>query len=208
MPKHGFQFQPDVRDAVRRHVAAAVASVDPKRYRQEHAYSTALAHALEGVAYSGPYGRVEFRSTVVDDRGRGAAEKWSGADLAITAKVSEGGQQVNKAILVQAKRGELSKLGPGEKKRAEEQVDKMKKLTNAPKLMDIPGDGTSPEPGIYSGTVYRAGGTPRRYGLGDYFVNRVLTTLDGDTRPSFVDSVQDSGLVQLKVLAEQRQGRP
>ena len=107
MAKHGFRFQPEVRDAVRRHVAAAVASIDPRRYRQEHAYSTALAHALEGVPYSGPHGRVEFKSTVVDDRGRGAAEKWSGADLAITANVSYGGQQVRKAILVQAKRGQL-----------------------------------------------------------------------------------------------------
>ena len=84
----------------------------------------------------------------------------------------------------------------------------MRRLTNAPKLMDIPDDGTSPEPGVYSGNVYRAGGTPRRYGLGDYIVNRVLTTLDGDTRPPFVDKVQDSGLVQLKVLAEQKQGPP
>jgi len=207
LPKHAFRFHPDVRDAVRRYVKAAVASVDSRRYKQEHAYTSALAHALEGIAYPGPHGLVEFRSTVVDDRGRGAAEYWSGADLAITAIVSDGVQQVDKAILVQAKRGELSKLSPSKKKRAQEQVGNMKNLTNAPKLMDIPDDGTQSGPGIYSGNVYCAGGTPRRYELGDYFVNRVLTTLDGDTRPSFVAGVQDSALTQLKVIAQQKRGQ-
>jgi hypothetical protein len=37
---------------------------------------------LAGVAYEGPDGSVVFRATNVDSIGRGAAERWSGADLA------------------------------------------------------------------------------------------------------------------------------
>ena len=37
-----------------------------------------------------------------------------------------------------------------------------------------------------------------------YFVRRVLTTLDGDTRPELVLGVQESSLQQLHVLATLR----
>ena len=37
--------------------------------------------------------------------------------------------------------------------------------------------------------------------LPDYFVRRVLTTFDGDTRPEFVTAVQESSLQKLRVLA-------
>jgi hypothetical protein len=40
--------------------------------------------------------------------------------------------------------------------------------------------------------------------LPDYFVRRLLTTLDGDTRPRFVAAVQESRLKQLRVLASIR----
>ncbi len=202
MPRHAFGFHRDVRQAVRRHVEKAIESVDHRRYRQEAAYTAALAHALEGVAYSGSHGRVEFQSTVMDDRGPGAAERWSGADLAITATITDGQSTVDKAILVQAKRGELKKLSPKEKSRAQCQIGDMKKLTKAPKLMEIPGDDGRPTPGVYSGNEYHSAGSPRRYELGDYFVNRVLTTLDGDTRPLFVEAVKDSTLTQLRVIAK------
>jgi hypothetical protein len=40
--------------------------------------------------------------------------------------------------------------------------------------------------------------------LPDYFVRRVLTTLDGDTRPEFVNGVHEISLRQLRVIAELR----
>jgi hypothetical protein len=188
MPRHAFRFPPHVRSAVKRHVQIAVSSVDPRRYKQEHAYCAALARALEGIAYDSTDAKVEFRSTVVSDRGRGAAERWSGADLAITADVSDRIQEVRKAILIQAKRGALNDLPSAQADRA-------------PKVMEIPPDVVSNGPGIYSATVYSRGDRPVRYPLDDYIVRRVLTTLDGDTRPDFVSGVQDSDLTTLKVYA-------
>ena len=202
MPRHAFSFPPDVQDAVRRHVSAAVSSVDPTRFRQEGPYTAALARALEGTAYHGPHGRVLFQSTVVDSDGPGAAERWSGADLAITAEVSDGKTYIRKAILVQAKRGDLTNLPKKERDRLRGQIEDMRKLTNAPKIMDIPAHGHTADPAMYSGIVFAAGDDPKRYRLADYFVQRFLTTLDGDTSSAFVDAVQDSGLTTLKVIAK------
>src|SRR3989304_3712378 len=98
MPRHVFSFPKKIRKAVRQYVSNAVALVDPLRYSQEPAYTAALAKELEGIAYSGPLGEVKFISTIVNDRGPGAAEKWSGADLAITAEISDEATQVRKAI--------------------------------------------------------------------------------------------------------------
>lgn len=204
MPRHSFTFPPDVRNAVRRYVSRAVASVDPRRYNQEPAYSAALARALEGTAYEGPHGLVKFQSTVVNERGRGAAQKWSGVDLAITADVSDRKTHVQKAIIVQAKKGSLSDLSNAEARRLRRQIEDMRQLTKHPKVMDIPRRGSKADPGMYSGFVYNARGKPKRYSLADYFVQRVLTTLDGDTRQRFVHGVQDSRLTTLRVIAEKK----
>src|ERR1700687_2647299 len=103
MPRHTFRVAVDMRNAVQEHVAAAIAQIDPRRFRQEPTYVAALAHAIEGVAYDGPEGKVSFASTVFDDRSPTAAEGWLGADLAITAEIEQGTNRVRKAILVQAK---------------------------------------------------------------------------------------------------------
>jgi hypothetical protein len=194
-----------VRNAVRRYVENAVASIDPRRFNQEGAYIAALARQLEGIAYKGSDGTIEFQSTVVDDRGPNAAEKWSGADLAITAEISDRSVRVRKAILLQAKSGDLANLRGKEAERLREQIGRMRRLTRSPKIMDLPrygtGDSTRAAPGIYSGRAYEARGRPRRYRLGDYIIQRVLTTLDGDTRPHFVDGVEESRLSKLKVIA-------
>ena len=204
MPRHAFSFHQDVRSDVRAYVASRVAQVDPQRYGQEHALVTAIFHSLEGVAYDGPFGRVEFRSTIVDDRGRGAAEHWSGADVAITALVSDGKSKVEKAILAQAKKDYLWSLSSSEHKRLLGQVDKMKRLTNAPKVIDLPIENGRVTPGVYSGTALASGRFPARYDLAQYIIARVLTTFDGDTRPSFVAQVQRSNLSELRVVAQIR----
>jgi len=201
MPRHTFSFPKRVRDAVRGHVDQAVRSIDPRRFKQEPSYTAALAARLQGTAYRGPDGSVVFKSTIVDSLGRNAAESWSGTDLVITAEISDGRRTIRKAILIQAKRGHLDDLSPQNRRRLFGQIDKMRTLTKSPKVMDIPQRGGIANPGIYSGRVLRNGGTPQRYDLGDYFVQRVLTTMDGDTRPGFVDGVQDSGLTILRVVA-------
>lgn len=202
MPRHVFSFPIDVRNAVRSYVNNRVQNINPRRYRQEPDYVPVLVHSLEGIAYEGNHGSVEFKGTVFDSLGRGSAENRSGADFAITANISDGVTNISKAIIFQAKLGELDSLSPNELKRLEEQIEKMKRLTRAPKVLEISNEGDSRVPSVVSGNAIVAGNEYKNTPLGDYFVRRVLTTLDGDTRDDFVDLVKDSSLPQLRVIAK------
>lgn len=112
MPRHTFRFPPDVRETVKRYVASRVAAVDPRRFRQEPPYCSALGQSLAGVAYEGSEGFVRFDATSIDDRGRDSAEFFSGADLAVTAAISNNVDRIDKAILIQAKLGRVDELTP------------------------------------------------------------------------------------------------
>jgi hypothetical protein len=163
----------------------------------------ALAQSLAGVAYDGPEATVKFETTAVDDRGPGSAEKWSGADLVITAEISDGKKVVRKAILLQAKRGHIDELSPKEKGKLVASIEKMRQLTRSPKVLEL-GDDADRHPAVLSGNGILNGGSPHSYDLPDYLVRRVLTTMDGDTRPDFVENVQESGLANLKVYARKK----
>lgn len=202
--RHAFSFPPHIRDAVRAHVRRAVEGVSSASFRQEPAYTAALLARLAGVAYEGPDGSVVFRATNVDSIGPGAAERWSGADLAITAEISRGNLTVRKAILAQAKLGELDDLPTGERGRLVGQIVDMRRFTRSPKVILIRELGDVREPLVASGIRIAGNLRTQALPLPDYFVRRLLTTLDGDTRPPFVAAVQESRLKQLRVLASIR----
>lgn len=199
--RHAFRFPKHIRDAVKRHISNAIEQLSPQRFRQEPGYTAALAARIEGVAYEAEDGSVKFVSTIVDDRGRKSAESWAGADLAITATISDQTRTIQKAIMVQAKLGALSELEPRERSKLLGQVRDMKRLTRSPKVMELPTSNGRRCPRIISGNRLLDNGPYRSMALEDYVVARVLTTLDGDTRALFVSAVQDSSLTQLKVTA-------
>ena len=204
MPKHGFRVPAEVAAAVRAHVRQAIAGVNPARYRQEASYTVALLNRLEGTAYEGVHGSVVFTSTVFDDRGPNSAESIFGADHAITATISRGEQIVNKVILVQAKRGLLEDMTNSETNFLKGQIRKMQGLVPAPKVMQIP-ETQSPLrrlPQMVSGNNVLNDLPYRPMDLEDYFVTRVITTLDGCTDPIVVEAVQDSTLSQIRVSAK------
>ena len=200
--RHLFRFPGHVKDAVREHVRRAIEHVDPMHFRQEPAYVAALAARLIGVAYDGADGKVVFTSTIVSDRGRESAESFYGADLAITADVSNKRLAVRKAILVQAKIGAVSDMHARDLEILREQIEKMRRVTRSPKVMEILEHGNVRMPRMVSGSRVLRGERYRAYELPRYFVARVLSTRDGDTRGTFVDAVQDSKLTRLHVLAE------
>ena len=201
MPKHAFKFPPEVVEAVRQHVKRAIDAIEPQRYRQEPNYTAALVGRLDGTAYEGPYGAVVFHSTVFDDRARNSAESRLGADHAITATISDGHRTIKKAILVQAKLGDLRDMSQGEAEALSKQIRKMKRLVPAPKVMQIPESGGRRSPQMVSGNNVLDGRSYRPMDLEDYFVARVTTTLDGCTDPYVVEVVQESSLTKLHVSA-------
>jgi len=200
--RHSFKFPFKIRNALKNHIRNAIDSVEPSRFRQEPDYVAALAVKMQGVIYDGNDGFVEIRSTIADSYGKGSAERWTGIDLAITAYVSDKEKTVSKAIVFQAKIGGISHLKSDEKLRLHKQIMKMKRLTRSPKVMEIVRHGNKREPYILSGNKIAHGKKPMRYSLENYFVQRILTTLDGDTRPDFVSNVQDSRMTKLKIIAK------
>lgn len=201
MPKHAFKFPDDVVAAVKRHVAAAVNAISPERFRQEAQYTTALVSRLQGTVYEGREGWVSFDSTVFDDRGRNSAEHRYGADFAITATISDHQTTVRKAILVQAKLGRIDRLRKAEADFLRDQLQKMKALTPAPKIMQIPEANGLRTPEMVSGTRVLNDEPYVPMDLPDYFAARVLTTLDGCTKPQIVEAVQDSSLKRVNLIA-------
>lgn len=201
MPRHAFKFPTAVVEAVRQHVQGAIDGLDPARYAQEPNYTAALLGRLEGCAYHGPFGEVTFANTVFNDRGANSAEHRFGADYAITATISNGRVTVNKAILVQAKLGRIDSLSRSQQAALRDQINKMKKILPAPKVMEIPEANGRRFPAIVSGKRILDGEAYVPMPLADYFVRRVTTTLDGCTDPEVVARVKDSALQQLRVYA-------
>lgn len=199
--RHAFRFPEHIRRALKKHIEKAISGTDMKSYLQEPAYTAALARSLEGTVYDGKDGYVRIKSTIVNAQGRGAAEKWSGADLAITASISEGSQGIRKAILIQSKIGGIEELSPSSRKMLKKQIRKMRNHTRSPKVMEIPVESGQRRPKIISGQRILGNKPYKSYELSDYFANRILTTFDGDTRREFVDAVQESKLTQLKLIA-------
>lgn len=199
--RHAFSFPEHNRRALKIHIEKAVSEIDMKRFNQDAHYTDALAAKLQGVVYDQNDGYVRIDSTVVNDRGRGAAEKWSGADLIITASISDRSQEIRKAIMVQSKLGNIDELSPSQKAGLRQQVQKMKRLTNSVKVMEIPVENGQRRPRIVSGQRIVEGKAYKSYELSDYFARRILTTFDGDTRRDFVNKVQDSGLTELRLIA-------
>jgi hypothetical protein len=199
--RHAFSFPVHIREVVRAHIQKAVASIDPARFRQEPAYTAALLARLEGTAYEESDGSVILRTTNVDSIAPGAAESWAGADLAITADIRKGENAVTKAILAQAKRGALEDLSRRDRDDLLGQIRQMRQFTRWPKVFLFREIDGRRMPEVASGSLILKGLNTHPEALPDYFVRRILTTFDGDTRPAFVASVQESSLKHLRVLA-------
>ena len=195
-------FPPHIRRAVQSHVANAISGLPENQFRQEPNYTAALVGRLIGTAYDEADGKIKFEGAVIDDRGPKAAEKRTGADWSFTATVSNGETTIRKGILVQSKLGKIPDLSNRELDRLKEQIKKMKEYTFAPKVMEIADAPSGRCPRIVSGNRILENDGWMSYTLGGYITGRVMTTLDGDTRPEFVDSILDSKLTNLNLLAE------
>ena len=202
MPKHAFKFPREVIEAVKWHVRRAVEGLPAEQFRQEANYTAALLGRLIGTAYEGPAGKVVFTSTVFDDRARGSAEHEFGADHAITATISDGVTTIEKVIMVQAKLGRIDDLTAGQAASLRTQIEKMRAIVPAPKVMEIPKIGGRRVPSMISGNNILGGQSYTPMELPEYFAARVITTLDGCTSSEAVAAVKDSSLSRLRVYAK------
>lgn len=195
-----FQWHEDVKEAVSKHIKKAY-NISLNSFYQEPAYTAAFLGRLEGIAYDGNYGRVEFYTTIVTDHGQNSAEKKSGADFAITAVLEQGNKHLKKAILGQAKKGNIDSFSNSQKRDLLEQIRKMKNVTSAPKVLEIP-DFEGGTPTIRSGNAILNSEPPYiRMRFEKYIIGRVMICFEGDIRPEFVAAVRESKLSRLEIIA-------
>lgn len=201
MPRHTFKFPQPVVKSIKQYVQSAIEVITPKRYQQEPNYTAALLGRLEGIAYEGEYGHVTFSATIFNDRGPNSAESKYGADHAIIATISNDLISIKKVILIQAKLGIIKDLNTHDMEFLKEQINKMRQIVFAPKIMEIPEINEIRYPAIISGNRILANGPYKSIPLPEYFVTRITTTLDGCTNREIVDSVEDSSLSKLSIKA-------
>jgi hypothetical protein len=226
-----------LRVAVRQHVLKAVSRLDPIRYRQEAAYVAALFARLDDVVVSRPDVSVEFRSTVVSDRGAASAESIWGADFGLTASLRSGSDQIDKGVLGQAKRHSLIALPNREKEFFREQVGKMAAATSSTLGLEVPMSvGVIPSVRIVEATSTYGDtwaaqsplGRRERYetainppiesaepavllwpaiSLDKYLYDYLVGCLHGDRDQGFVAALDDSRLSKLHIQVERALGR-
>lgn len=209
MPKHFFDFPKDIKQAVKLYIDQKIKEIDSGRFRQEPAYVASLFSRIEGVAYQSPEGVIKFKATIVDDRGPGAAEKRTGADFVLTADISVNTNRIQKAIVGQAKLNSIDSLTPKQRSKLCEQIRLMRSELKYkyPKVMEIIEVDGFRQPRILSGINFLMGESYKSVLFSDYIVDRVLTTLDGNTNSNFVQRVQSSSLSLPRLHIKARLGK-
>ena len=158
-----------------------------------------LIGKLDGVVYDGPHGKLELIGVPADDRGRGAAESISGADFALTAVVEISGSKTTKAVLGQAKGGNIDHLRTDEKRRLTGQIRKMRERTKHYVIVETPQNESA------TVAVRRSKASDPRFRhptqtLADY-LELMIACRHGDTRKGFTNAVMnDSSLSQLRAV--------
>jgi len=198
MPRHSFSYSRDFLDAVRKTLNSAIEGLEERRFPQEPKLTSAHLGRLQGLEVrlkQGEYLRID--TTDVADRGRDSAERRTGADFVITATCADNEKKIRKAIMFQMKEGGLKGLPPAKRKELSEQVEKMKKIVDAPKIGGIVRKNGRPEIQIASGSRFLEGEDFQVQDFASYFNQRVITTLDGNTDACTVDMLQDGDLPTL-----------
>lgn len=190
----------------------------------------ALFGRLDEVVYRGRDLTIEFKSTVVDDRGRRSAESVWGADFGFVAKLQTRDDSFAKAALGQAKRGDLGDLIGDERERFRVQVVKMNQATTATLALEVPTRiGEIPQVrAVFSIAAFAAPGgsdttrllsddliLPRdsrerrvvlgaRWSLDEYICRELIFCRHGDRSESLLRALEQSTLATLNIVMSGR----
>ncbi|TLS16907.1 MAG: hypothetical protein FDZ72_16950 [Betaproteobacteria bacterium] len=181
------------------YVSKAVSRLERKRYAQESAYVDAFLGRLDGkINFDNKNAVIDLQSTVVADRGPGAAEHKFGADFALVFKSNCEALKINKAIIAQAKNGILEQLSTSEKTRLTTQCRKMAEVTQHYFVLEAPTENYV-IPTVRLGTFQDKQWSSAQIPFGEYLVDYIISCKHGDRRGDFIDAVGDSKLSTLKV---------
>lgn len=192
----------DIEHQLRAFVDDAFSKLPYIANRQEPQYVTSLMALLRGTVFKGHDRLLRFQTTAIDDRGFASAENKWGADFAVTALIANGGTQILKAALGQAKKGAIEVLNATEQAFLKDQIAKMRKATRDILVAQVP----THDGGLFSiREVQRSADAKyilkKAESLADYLV-RMCDCEHGDQNLEFVYAVQDSSLATLKIIYE------
>jgi len=189
----------EILNEVNNYVSKAVSRLDRQRYAQESAYVDAFLGRLDGeIDFGENNGIIDLQSTVVADRGPGAAEHQFGADFALVFKSNGGALNINKAIIAQAKNGVIEKLSSTENARLTTQCKKMAAVTQHYFVLEAPIKNHA-IPTIRLGTYENKQWSSEQIPFDEYLVDHIISCQHGDRRDQFIHAVGDSKLPTLKV---------
>lgn len=189
----------DVLHAVTLHVERSADRLLRKRYHSETAYINAFLGKLDGIIDFGDDGQIEIQSTIVNDRGPGAAEKEFGADFGLVFHRQGGKSDISKAILGQAKNGDVRTLRASEQIRLVQQCETMADHTDHYIVLEAPQSGT---PTVRIGSSDTPGQFSDQMPFAQYLVSQVIACHHGDRDSDFIDAVGSSDLTMLKVRVD------
>lgn len=188
-------------------VRPRVASVEPLRFRQEQNYMMAVLGALNGQVTPFDGGKLFFRTTGVDDKGRGAAENTFGADFALSASITKISERTGPnfaCCLGQAKKGVIESLVPSKLGELDGQIAKMWKYSkNSVLVAETPDEETKAPSELRCRRVLAS--SPRKLNdpetLGDLII--LMCDLEfGDQGYERYEAMQDARLATLGIFLE------
>ena len=166
-------------------------------FQQEPNYVAALMGKLCGMELRS--GISWLSTSVVNDRGPASAESKFGADFAVILESTLG---VKKAVLGQAKGGDIDELPPVKKADFFAQCTKIAARTKHFVGLEAPIEpNTMPtvRRGVWGPPVSVLASTR----LDDYLVDTFVACQHGDRRIDFVEAVKKSDLLQLRIMVAQ-----
>ena len=200
MYRRYYKWPEHVKLAVIKYIRDRTNTVTVRRFGQEHDYlSGILANLIGTVIDDGTY-YISINTVRTSSSGPNSAESIYGADFSMIIEIHWEDDFVIKGIIGQSKKGYVTDLSKRDKQQLKNQLKKMRQLTSAPKIVELPTDNTET---IYvlSGKQYlRDNPNIERLSLSSYFIRQILTCIEGDTNPEFIQKVSE-GTFGLKVNA-------
>lgn len=194
-------YRTEILKEVNTYVINALSRLDRQRYAQESAFVDAFLGRLDGkINFGKNNGLIDLQSTIVADRGPGAAEHKFGADFAILFKSSGGLQNIKKAIIAQAKNGAVEQLSSAEKARLTTQCKKMAEVTQHYFVLEAPIKSYA-IPTIRIGSSQNKLWSSAQVPFDEYIVDNIISCKHGDRRDQFIHAVGESKLSTLKINA-------
>jgi hypothetical protein len=162
------------------------------KFVHEDQFVAALVRALNDIECISDKGHIKVSGATFTFRGKKSAEYQTGADFSVTADIRQGKEHpTRKTILFQAKKGQVLKFTGRKREDLEKNCKDMLRVQRGPKILEIIDrqDGAR-ELRVMSAHGFMQGLHVQRPEFSEYFIRKIITTIDGDRNPVLYENAQ------------------